>query len=261
VVFSNAREEMKHAHEDLIQRNVDGCLTDSEREKLRGVLEHDPGAWQAQTELEELVGVLQRLEEIEPPTGLREEILAALPQQSAPLGQRLLATLGGGGRAWFPRSALLAAAGVVAVLLIFNFVPLDFNLSSVNELTGALVPSTASQPPGNEVSLEEPWLTGSVRVESTENGIAVSLEMTTDERVRMVLRYDAAYVTFVGLERQDEKIEELQRGDDRVVLTVEGPTRSELLLKRTAPGKTGLTFDFFGSGGRIHQVILPLPEL
>jgi hypothetical protein len=99
---------------ELINAEIDGELDARQRAELARALLADPNAHARREDLKRLCAALDRVEEIEPPPQLRENILAALPQSSPQ-------------RSWSPmtrwRYAALVAgilAGGVVVLEVSN---------------------------------------------------------------------------------------------------------------------------------------------
>ncbi|HEV8017442.1 MAG TPA: hypothetical protein VGP32_02660 [Steroidobacteraceae bacterium] len=105
----------------LIHAEIDGELDNEQRAELARCLLADPDTRAVRDQLQRLSKALESFEEAEPPAGLRDSVLAALPQllprkrlSSAP-GWRLLSAPG-----W--RYAALIAGVAVAGVLVFETV-------------------------------------------------------------------------------------------------------------------------------------------
>lgn len=70
---------------ELINAEIDGELDAQQRAELARVLLADPNARAKREELKQLCAALDRVEEVEPPSQLRETVLAAALQQSKPM--------------------------------------------------------------------------------------------------------------------------------------------------------------------------------
>ncbi len=170
------------------------------------------------------------------------------------MGERLAGALGLGGRAWLPRAALVAGAGIVAALLLFYFVPGDSLPTDGRGLTGTLAPAGSA----SEVALDEAWLSGALRARETGTGIALTIDATVDEPVEIRLGFDPSRVQFVASGADTGIV--LGPGNGQVRLTTLGSRVYELELERVAIGEIVINFEFQGSGSRRHEVTLPLPE-
>jgi hypothetical protein len=70
---------------ELINAEIDGELDAQQRAELARILFADPNARARREDLKRLCAALDRVEEIEPPSQLRETVLAAALQQSKPM--------------------------------------------------------------------------------------------------------------------------------------------------------------------------------
>ncbi len=219
---------------DLLHREVDGLTTDAENERLRSLLESDHELRVAHDELQAVKVAFAAFQEKEPPPGLKDAIMRALPEQppevvSAPprswwaaLTDRILT----------PRPVTLAYAFALGVVVAFavstTFIPAG-NIDA-GDVVGAM---GATDPYTNDTPREYPF---------SSNGVAGSVGVwETDDHFHIAVTWDAegdivARITF------DERALSVAR--------TENVKPAERLSTSTAPGVVELV----GSGSIEHVV-------
>jgi hypothetical protein len=110
------------------------------------------------------------------------------------------------------------------------------------------------------VEIDEGWLGGRIELDGTATQPGVSIATTTDDELRVVLSYDPGLLRFAGIRGRDGEIERFGQAAGELSWLARGETRYELAFERLTVGQAGLNFGFYGSGGEIRRLTVPLPE-
>ncbi|HXV12769.1 MAG TPA: hypothetical protein VEC56_01055 [Candidatus Krumholzibacteria bacterium] len=245
---------MKHAADDLIQRSLDGGLSEREQRRLRRILEADPSARAVRDELEAVVDLLGQVEEVAPPPDLRSGILAAL--SDPPVRERgWLSMLERGGGSWLPRAAALTAAAAIAAVLVVVLVP-TYRIPREGEgLAGTLAPAHDAEPSIVRLDLRQEWISGTLRAEATPSGVALELAATTAGSVSANVLYEPTELRFIASSAGEATVQ----GSGRLEIDPLQSGELTLFFERIGTGESRLVVEFADSGGRRHQRVVLLP--
>jgi anti-sigma factor RsiW len=126
----------------LINGDLDGELSPSEKNELNAILESSPEARAMKQELQKLNNLLDAVPDLPPPPGLTEQVLNRMAP-SMPRAPFSLARFFG---AFQPASAGLAfAAGLLIAIGFYEFSPRSLSPSDTASMVGAMVAQDAGE--------------------------------------------------------------------------------------------------------------------
>ena len=225
---------------DLIQRDIDGRLTEAERKHLSDLLATDPVAREEHRRLESLRDMLAGLPKEDPPGHLRASVLreirakrtAARPAWS--LGRFALGY------------AYAAAAGAALAIL------------GIHIVTGGRVFGPSSLEPNAAATIGSASF---LSYRSQAGSLAVDVDPPGKGSLDIVLAYDPASFELLGISNKTEGIERIEAADGQVRWSQERPQRVTVLLSPKKPGVSRVDVKYTGEGGTSGGGSLELPGM
>jgi len=250
---------------ELMHAEIDGMNSERESRELQAFLEGNPGARETFAGLQRLDETLAAVGLTEPPVGLRDRIIHALPSdstsQSAGLIQRLRA-------AWPERRvavryAYAIAAGVVIGLAGYHWAIHSPGLPQAdsNRIVGTLVPhelvldSTVLR----QLEINEADVSGTVRLGRSGDGVSIEFDLDAPIPVEAVLAYDAAAMGVSGLTRSLDAVRTLEVGEDEIRWTIHGHQQLAIFFDTTQAAETTLELQLLVSGDLVYGSSLNVP--
>lgn len=251
-------------YEELIQRQIDGETSEQERTALRDFVAANAEAQTVQNRLLRLAEILNRVEEVEPPTDLSGNIMAALPAigrsstSAAPFQSRsgrLLSFF-----EYFKYGFALAAGILIGLVLgpaIFK------QATTVNPagLYGSMAPHATSSDlkPVDQIELNSDGLTGSVRLERQASRAVLEFDISSRTTTEVAVKFDADPVEFNGYNRESPGNISLATGNGQINLSCEGKQHFTLLLTNRKELPVDFNIEFFVSGKLVNAGTLRMP--
>ena len=224
---------------DLIQRDIDGRLTDAERMHLSDLLAADPAAREEHRSLENLRDMLAGLPQEEPPGHLRASVL------------REIMTKRNGKPAWslgrFALGYAYAAAAGAALAILGVYVVSGGRILGPNPLE-----PNAAATIGSASFL-------SYRAQGAN--LAVDVDPPGKGSLDLVLAYDPASFELLGISNKTGGIERIEASDGKVQWSQERPQRVTVLLAPKKPGVSRVDVKYMGQGGTSGGGTLELPGI
>lgn len=224
---------------DLIQRDIDGRLSDVERSHLTELLAADPAAREEHRRLESLRDMLAGLPKEDPPGHLHTTVLRDIrARRSARTG-------------WaFGRFALgyayAAAAGAALAIL------------GVNIVTGGRAFGPDSLGGNAAATIGSPSF---LSYRSVEGSLALDIVPSGKGPVDLVLAYDPGTFDLLGISNKTGGIERLEATDGQVRWSQERPERATVLLAPRKAGTSRVDVRYTGEGGISGGGSIQLPGI
>jgi anti-sigma factor RsiW len=224
---------------ELIQAEVDGELPEQHRADLSRFLLTNPEARALRDELRQVCATLGRVPAVEPPQGLRESILAAIPGATAARTPRRSSAT----RFQYFRVAAAFAGGLLVSAIAFQVGAGRQAAFDVSEVAGTLAsqdPVARSSPVDTaSVSLEQ--VSGTVSLFRSATMRVVEFDLAVRQPLEVVVVHDGQQARFSGLAPASS--------NQRYALVLEGA------------GKAGSPVEirFLASGAEIHRDVLEVP--
>lgn len=199
---------------ELINAEIDGELDAQQRAELARSLLADPNARARREELRQLCAALDQLEEVEPPSQLRENILAALPQSKPQ-------------RSWPPPTRWRYAA-LVAGILAGGLVVLEVSKGPQSATTDAAGTMAAPGTPTtlDTVRLSDGPVSGRASLYRDRAGLGLELDLAASAPVDVLVTGDGQSLRVKALGGQGKPAQR----PTRVHLTGPGWESHDLVL-------------------------------
>jgi anti-sigma factor RsiW len=162
---------------ELLHAEIDGELDEHQRARLSRALLADPALRARREELRRLAEALDWIPDAEPPAGLVEAVIAALPQS-----QRRAVLHSGASSTW--RQVAMIAALLAAGAVIYAVV--DSRAPPMNEVAGTL---TGARPPAvlDSARVADGPVHGRVLLTRGDAGIALELDVSATTPVEVLV--------------------------------------------------------------------------
>jgi len=223
---------------ELMNQEIDGTNTPAETRELHAHLESHPESLRIYSELQEVVGIFEKVEMLDPPPGLRESILATAGQgmvEGRPNWRTDLRDMFA--QVLRPALAVSFALGLIGGLLIFD------GYRTWQERAGA--PATAhlqgmaghdqdtlSLAPSFERALRGEPVRGELRVSSGRTAALFEIEITTETAATVQLIHGAGW-SGAGFHSLTGQAGGLRVTEDAVTFDTSGAGLWEIRLLRT----------------------------
>jgi hypothetical protein len=243
---------------ELVQGEIDGENSAAESEALRQELASNPECRAIYEDLKRVSEFLQQARPVEPPAGLREQILRAVapaPARPAP-GRRARAQHGAGWLAWLtPRTA---AAFAMGLLVAFGALSLQkFSGSGVldaDQLVGTMTrPSVSRSAPADQLRIDLDGLSGSVGLERQGPYLVVEFDLDAASSSEMVALFDGPGASFSGLVQRRGEAGAIAAAGREISVSGGGEQQYALFLNNRDDSPVSLELRFFMEGRLVHE--------
>ena len=182
----------------LINAGLDDALGQAELEELEDILETSAEARATEAEFLSLVEMVESQDELEPPEGLRQQILQHIvlpPKKPLFSRDRLFSS-------FQPATAGLAfAAGLLLTVALYEINLAPGITTDAKHLVGTMV--AAQENPGferlDQLFFDQPGLSGSVSLERAENISKLNFSLDSDKSVEVKVEFAEAGLRFGGI--------------------------------------------------------------
>jgi anti-sigma factor RsiW len=248
--------------EILMQADLDGIATPSQRARLAELLSKDPAAAEEHKRLHGLRELLASVPKADPPGDLTARVMRAVRAEKAkPSGGvlRRFVPSWPGGRVAFPY-AYAAAAGAAIGILGWHALTGGgtFGPGAVEREAAATI---GSAPEGVErARLSFPFgdAKGGATLRTLPDGLAVDVELPVQDAVTVELGYDPGSVKFIGISNRTGGAQDIQIVGGKVSWSQTRPQRVTVFLVPRLNDASQLSFRVRGAGGSADgTLVLP----
>jgi len=248
-------------HDELIQQEIDGANSEAEGAALQAVLERDPAARQDLEQLRQLATTLETIEPLQPPPGLRQEILDKLrPRRSAMLLHRLFDSSAWAGAGL--RYGYAVAAGVLIGAIGYHTVSGRFGPGELNgdDLVGTMGVARHEEPLAlTQLEFDLAGAFGTARVVAADDGFEVWVSVDTPDPVEVVLNFDPGQIGFVGFRQPLADRASVLATEDEVRFVHPGRRPQIVRLEPRTSNPAGIALRFVRQGSVLYESSLELP--
>jgi hypothetical protein len=228
---------------ELIQADVDGELPEQHRAELSRFLLASPEARAVRDELRLVCGALDQLAAAEPPPGLTDSILAAIPLPAP--GMAVAPVRAGGTRFPLLRLAAAFAGGLFVSAIAFQLGDdrqAGLDLSQIAGTMASLDPAARSEPVDTiQVSLDQ--ASGTVTLFRSATMRVVEIDLAVQQPLEVVVAHDGQEARFSGPGHAGAS----------------GNQRYALVLAGAGQAGSAIEIRFLASGTEIHRDTLGIP--
>ncbi len=240
------------SYEELMSAEIDGELSEEEKVLLDKHLISNPDAQKVRAQMTKLSETLDKVQEVQPPSDLGRDIMAALPPVQRPVANAVRP------RFRVARLSVLKygyafAAGIILGLILHQAVAKRTTTIDLNDLYGSMTPRVVGGgwQPADGMSFTSDNLTGSVQLAQLGSTMVLEFDFDSIGTVEISVKYDPQLVQFAAYNPKTSGNLSLTGVNGSLSLKCED-NRQHFLLVMTSPQKIPTTFNVeFLVGGRI----------
>lgn len=242
---------------ELINADIDGEISATDRETLQEILAGNPEAKAMHAELSGLSSRLDELPDLDPPPHLKHAILAAAPKPKS--------RDEGSDRNWlqtlFATPALRYAATFAAgVILTFSLVSSDqARDSAFNDVTDLVGTMSANAPIGRSiqsVDINRPQIAGRVWLREAGPLLVVDFDLVSGGPVEIVATFADQTVWFNGFAQLESPGAAISAAAGQITMQIEGKRRFALFLKHGGDRDIEINLQFNSDGNAVFNTDL-----
>jgi hypothetical protein len=254
-------------HIELINREIDGEISADDHEELMGYLDTHPEARDHYNELREIGHLFDEAGDVDPPTVLRQRILAhtggTMQQTLAVRSSRSFFDLFRGSF----RPAHVFAVSIAVIVAIGAFVLVSQISPRIppgdsDRFMGSMTDRVRDEVVGRAgpIGISLPTVAGTMELHYLESAILARIHLETASEIRVVLRYEEN-VTFEGYHASDDAEHAMDVSANRVALTHAGERDYDILLLDPMHTRPPIRIEIWEGGSpTFEQTIGPGPR-
>lgn len=212
---------------DLIQAEVDGVLSESDREVLKSELAQSAAARAYRDEMMHLASLLNQVPDLDPPPGLNRRILDSI---ELPAPRQLPAWL----RNWFQPASygLAVAAGMLLAVGMIRILP--FTDGEMSSLVGSMVAQQSALPDASrsQLAVDLEAVEGSVLLKEMRGSLALQFDLVSAGPVEISIPLAESGLEFGGFVHDEKGMEMLQVSEGNVRVVNQGSHQFVVFLRR-----------------------------
>ncbi len=256
----------QHA-EELLNGGVDGVLSAAEQDELNSLLAGSAQLRGLNEELKTFTGLLDGLQEVEPPPYLQESIerQIRLPVQSNQHEEKQ-----GFFGTWLPahwlRTGFALAAGAVLTVSIYELGSGPMTAEDATNLVGTVVKNQVDEQGEllDSIHIFSDTLSGRVELRKKDDLFTLDVQLNSDGPTQVVVDYAGRGLEFEGITRMQDQNDAVSIVDGSVNVASSGEKRYTLNLRRTtnAEGQkiAPLRLEFFANNTLVHEARLSVSQ-
>jgi hypothetical protein len=262
--------EHKHIDQhvrELLNGGVDGVLSAAEQDELNSLLAGSAQLRDLDEELKTFTGLLDGLQEVEPPPYLQESIerQIRLPVQSNQHEEKqgFLGT-------WLPahwlRTGFALAAGAVLTVGIYEMGSGPMTTEDASKLVGTVVKSQAADQGEllDSIHVFTNTLNGRIELRNKDDLFTLDVQLNSDGPTQVILDFAGRGLEYEGITRMQDQMDAVTIVDGSVNVTSSGEKRYTLNLRRTKNSEgqevAPLGLDFFANNMLVHEAELSITQ-
>ena len=263
----NEHKQIDQHAEELLNGGVDGILSTAEQNELGSLLADSAQLRDFNEELKTITGLLDGLQEVEPPPYLQESIerQIRLPVQSNQQEEKrgFFAT-------WLPahwlRTGFALAAGAVLTVGIYEMGSEPMTVEDATRLVGTVVKSQAADQGEilDSIHILTQTLNGRVELRNKDDLFTLDVQLNSDGPTQVVVDFAGRGLEFEGITRMRDQMDAVSIVDGSVNVTSSGEKRYTLNLRRTTNSEgqkiAPLGLDFFANNMLVHEAELSINQ-
>lgn len=222
---------------ELLSAEADDELTPADRSELDALLRASDDAMQLAHEVRRMDNFLDSQRTIEPPAGLRDEIMQRIPLDSgrpAPSGD-------GGIAAWLRnltwapvlKHAVSTAFGALLVIAVYESQP-DFGPNAdITQLVGTMAPGTviADKVVLDRFAFDDAGISSIARLEKRGKAVVLDVSIDADSTVDLLVDFGSTNLQFEAVAQTDKEFDAMQFSNRVLRVKGRGARRFSVLLR------------------------------
>lgn len=226
---------------ELLSAEADGELTPAERQELESLISSSGDARQLANEVRRMENFLGNQRAIEPPPGLRDDIMQRIPLGNARPAPAADSGIPGWlrGLTWQPvlKYAASTAFGALLVVAVYESQP-DFGPNTdITQLVGTMAPGTviADKVVLDRFSFDDAGVSSIARLEKRGKAVVLDVRIDADKPVDLIIDFGGTNLQFEAVAQTDTEFDAMQFSNRVLRVKGRGARRFSVLL-RSADG-------------------------
>jgi hypothetical protein len=237
---------------ELINADIDGEISSTDKEKLEALLADSPEAQAMHAELSGLSSSLNELPDLDPPVHLKHTIMASIPKTEAQ--QRRSNFLHSIVAAPAMRYAAMFVAGSLITLTLVSSDQLsDTAFSDVTPLVGTISSDVPDGPGIQSTRIDRPEVAGRISLRSSGPLLIVDFDLVSSGPVDIVASYADQTVWFNGFAQLESPGASISAQSGRVTMQIEGKRRYALFLHNAGDRNISINLQFMANGEIVYD--------
>ena len=240
---------------ELIHADIDGEISDAERERLRTHLASNPEAQRLHDEVAELCHALDDIEERAPPAHLKHLILDSIktPEQQTveepPFWKSFLVAPP------LHYAGTFAAGSLVTFLIISSNQISETAFDGVTDLVGTMTADidAGNTPADSTINLSDQMLAGVIKAHRAGPIMVIDFDLTSIEPVQIIATFTDPDVWFNGFAQLESDGTSVSAETGRVTLSMSGKRRYAMYLHNASGSSATVSLQFVAAGRTIHE--------
>lgn len=242
---------------ELINAEIDGEISASDRSLLHDHLRSHPEASRLHDELTELCKSLDSLEALSPPPHLKQVILASL-ETPAPTATP---TTSLPRRWWFPAIPMWQLTGAFALGCVITVGLMSTNQivarghEDITDLIGSIgvTADESTRTGSNMLNLAQDEVTGTVTTNRSGSIMVIDFDLSSREEVEIVVEFADQNVWFNGFAQLESDSTNVSAKSGRVSLQMDGKQKYAIYLHNSNPGSAAVNLQLYAAGELIFE--------
>jgi hypothetical protein len=230
---------------ELINKEVDGLLSEKEKDQLQNYLEKDPKAKSLYQEINKTSDMRKFVDDIDPSTNLKKGILNTIDINRYASEHRtnfLRLTISDWYTRLNPKLVYAFAAGVIIGLIMYSVFLTeaiqDQPLDNIKFYGTIGIPENANISQLDQVTLDFPEVTGTVGFYKFDDIIWFEIDMTNSDRCTIAFKFDPTKIIFDSFKPLKHSINSVGNKKNIVTLTVNENGHFLLLFRQNSTENT-----------------------
>jgi len=230
---------------DLMHREVDGLLSETEKVKLQQYLNKNPRFNDLYQEIIQTADLANRIDDVDPPLNLKKNILNSIDSNryhtNDAVGRERSLLLD-----WFTsknsRVVLAFAAGLLVGIILYSVFIIDAGqnqqLNNLNFYGTIGIPENVNFKMLDQISHESSALNGHIRLFKYDAIIWFEINLTPTTQCDLIFSFDQSILRFSDLKPLDYTQTMIDNGQSNLKITLYEPSRFLLLFTQLTPENT-----------------------
>jgi hypothetical protein len=229
----------------LINAEIDGNISDHDKERLHKYLNQNPEMKQLYLQLINSQNILNRTADTEPPSDLKKTILSSIDENRYAVSKN-------GGLLNFikncivstrpvPKYAFSFSVGLVlgafAIFALYQDIEMTPNMNS--KLTGAIISSNfnADFKAVGSLDINKPGLEGRIEIAQSPDFVKVDFYIFSEDAVEISSEFEKGELGFLSFVQENAEVKKIDSGIDSFTFNHKGSNKYSLLFINMAAGQ------------------------
>ena len=249
---------------DLLNRGIDGELSDVEKTELTGLLADSVEAREYYEELKSFTGMMEGVPELDPPAYLQETIERQIRLPVQDTAEKSQGTIGAWLSAGWLRTGAALAAGVVLTVSVYQMGSGPISERDASNLVGTVVknPVAGRGELLGQVQISETALNGLVELHRTDDLFTLDVQLNAGAPGKVVLNFAGQELEFEGIAGAPDLSDAITVADGSVNINVTGEHHYSMKFRPKAEARVQsaapMELSFYANNRLVKEVELSI---